>query len=179
MSFEIVDAKKKRLSDEDIRMLADIEEHPAVAKWDIPAFKGELEKAYEGFKKALGKLPQTESEFLVAKADKKVVGFVGIHRLKGEIGEMKHVGEVGIIVHPDLQNRGIGTRLLETCIIHAKTHGFTRLEGDTLAHNRAMRRILEKTGFKLEGTRRRRFKRNGEYQDEACYAILLNETALP
>jgi RimJ/RimL family protein N-acetyltransferase len=178
VGIKIINAKKKRLTDEDIRMLAEMEEHPMVTKWDVPAFKGDIEKAYEGFKKSLEKLPRTQDEFLVAKVDKRVVGFVGIHRLKGEIGDMSHVGEVGIIVHPDFQSRGIGTKLLEKCISHARNQDFTRLEADTLAHNTAMRRILEKVGFKLEGIRRRRFKRNGKYLDEACYAILFNETAL-
>lgn len=31
----------------------------------------------------------------IAKVNKGIVGFVGKHRLKEEVGEMKHVGEVG------------------------------------------------------------------------------------
>lgn len=66
------------------------------------------------------------------------MGFVGIHRLKGEIVEMAHVGEVGIAVHPDFQRREIGTKLLKTCVSLAGKRGFKRLEADTLAHNTAI-----------------------------------------
>ena len=174
MTLEIVNAREKKLTDEDFRRLAEIEEHPEVAKWDAPAYGGDLEKAYDAFKEAMGKLPETEDEFLVARLDGRTVGFVGIHRLRGEIGEMRHVGEVGIIVHPDFQRRGIGTKLLQACLSLAGRRGFKRLEADTLANNKAMRRLLEKFDFKLEGVRTKRFKRNKEYLDQACYAIHLD-----
>lgn len=32
----------------------------------------------------------------------------------------------------------------------------------------------EKAGFKLEGIRKKRFKMNGKYEDEALLALLLN-----
>jgi len=44
MALEIVNAKETRLKDDEIRMLAEIEEHPEIAKWDIPAFGGVMEK---------------------------------------------------------------------------------------------------------------------------------------
>jgi len=172
MMLKIVNAREQKLTDEDFRRLAEIEE-PEVAKWDVPAYGGDLEKAYDAFKKTIENLQESEDEFLVARVDGRTVGFVGIHRLKGEIRDMKHVGEVGIMVHPDFQRRGIGTELLKACLNLAKRRGFKRLEADTLANNKAMRRILEKVGFKLEGVRLERFKRNEEYLDEACYGFSL------
>jgi ribosomal-protein-alanine N-acetyltransferase len=174
MTLRIIDAKKGKLTDADIWMLAEIEEHPEIAKWDSPTFKGDMEKAYNGFKEFMEKLPQTDDEFLIAKLDGKIVGFVGIHRFRGEMGEMKHVGEIGIAAHPDFQKRGVGAKLLVTCLALAKERRFARLEADTLANNIAMRRLVEKVGFKLEGIRQKRFKKNGEYFDEACYAVLLD-----
>lgn len=175
MALEILNAKEKRLTDEEIQMLAEIEEHPEIAKWDIPAYGGDVEKVYMAFKKSLEGLPRSGDEFLVAKVNGRVVGFAGIHRLSGERGEMRHIGEVGIMVHPEYQRRGIGTGLLEAAVSLARRQGFERLEADTLAHNKAMRRIAEKAGFKLEGIRRRRFKSDGKYSDETCQAILLDE----
>jgi len=177
MALKIINAKKEKLGDEDYRRLAEMEEHPEVAKWDIPAFEGDLEKAYLAFKESCGNLPKTQDEFLVAKIDERVVGFAGIHRLSGEIGEKRHVGEIGIIVHPDFQRKGIGTQLLRAGVSLAGEQGFRRLEADTLAHNKAMKRILEKAGFRLEGVRRKRIKRDGDYYDEACYAIVSDEQA--
>lgn len=171
--IKIVNARKVMLKNEDFQRLAEIEEHPRVARWDIPAFGGDVKKASAGFQKSLEGLSERRDEFIIAKACGKIVGFAGIHRLKGEIGEMEHVGEIGIAVHPDFQRLGAGTKLLDACIKLARKHGFKRLEGDTRADNAAMRRILERTGFKLEGIRRRRIKINGKYHDEACYAYLI------
>ena len=173
MALKMINARKERLTDEDFRRLAEIEEHPEVAKWDIPAYEGDVEKALTAFKKSIKNISRTGDEFLVAMLDGRVVGFVGVHRLKGEIGEITHVGEIGIVVHPDFQRRGIGTKLLKACVNLARKRGFERLEADTLAHNTAMTCILKKAGFKLEGVRCKRIKRNEKYYDEACYAILL------
>ena len=175
MALKIINARKGGLTDEDFRRLAGMETHPEVARWGIPAFGGDVEKVFAAFKKSLENISETEDEFLVAMVDGRVVGFAGIHRLEGKIGERKHVGEVGITVHPDFQRRGIGTKLLKACVNLARNRGFKRLEADTLAHNIAMRRILEKTGFKLEGIRRRRVRIKGKCHDEACYAILTSK----
>lgn len=174
MALKIVNARKEKLTDRDFRRLAEIEEHPEVAKWDIPAYGGDVQRAFAAFKKSIKNLSKRGDEFLVAMLEGRVVGFVGIHRLKGEIGEMAHVGEVGIVVHPDFQRRGIGTKLLKACVNLARKRGFKRLEADTLTHNKAMTHILKKVGFELEGVKRKRIKRNEEYHDEACYSILIS-----
>lgn len=171
MALEIINTRNQKISDRDIRALAEIEEHPEIAKWGIPAFGGDVEKAFAGFKKSLSRV--TGDEFLVAKLDGRVVGFAGIHRLEGEAGEMSHVGEIGIAVHPSFQRKGIGTQLLKSCVDLAKTRRFERLEADTLTHNKAMKRLLDKMGFKLEGVRSKRVKRDREYYDEACYGLLI------
>jgi len=172
MTLRIINAKETKLTGKDFRELAEIEEHPDVARWDTPFYGGDVERTTTAFKEYFQNLSKSQDECLVAKLDGKVVGFAGIHRLKGEAGEMAHVGEVGIAVHPDFQRRGIGTKLLKECVSLAARQGFKRLEADTLAHNMAMRRILEKVGFKLEGVRQERIRRGKEYHDEACYAII-------
>jgi len=172
MDLEILDTKETCLTDDEIHMLAEIEEHPDVQKWASHAYGGSIEKMYAWFKKSLSDLPESGNEFLVARVGGVVVGFAGIHRLGGN---MSHVGEVGIMVHPEQQNRGIGTALLKACIRIARKRGFERLEADTLAQNKAMMRIAEKAGFKLEGIRRGRIKRNDSYSDEALQAINLKQ----
>lgn len=169
--LEIIDTRHQKLTDNDIRAVAEIEEHPEVGKWDIPAFGGDVEKAFAGFKKWLDRI--SGNEFLVAKLDGRVVGFTTIHRIEGEIGEMSHVGEMSIDVHPDFQRRGIGTELLRSSVNLAKTRRFERLEADILANNQAAQNLVKKAGFELEGMRRKRVKKDGEYYDEACYALLI------
>ena len=55
----------------------------------------------------------------------------------------------------------------------ARKKGFKRLEADTLATNKAMRRTAEKAGFKLEGTRKKDVNMHGRLMDSALYALLL------
>ena len=171
MTLEIINTRQQKLTDSDIRAVAEIEEHPEVGKWDIPAFGGDVEKAFAGFKKWLDTV--SGNEFLVAKLDGHVVGFATIHRIEGEIGEMSHVGEISIAVHPDFQRKGIGTELLRSSVNLAKVRRFERLEADILANNKVTAGLLKKSGFKLEGMRKKRVKRNGEYYDEACYVLLI------
>jgi len=168
MSVRILDAQDKPLNDGEIRMLAEIELHPKVQEWDTGAPTKDIEEMYRLFKKFFEELPKNEDQiFLVAKAAKRVVGFVGIHRMS----RLPHIGQVGVIVHPDYQSRGIGTQLLMAAIESARNKGFERLEADTLAHNKPMIKLVKKVGFKFEGVRKMRIKRSGKYLDEALFAM--------
>lgn len=172
MPFQIVDAKKHPLNDEAIRMLAEIETHPKVMEWDVDVHTEDPNEMYLVFKGVFEKLPEDWNQlFLVGKLDEKVIGFLGIHR---QSKRLNHVGVVGITVHPDYWRKGYGTQLLKASVKLAKKEGFVRLEADTLAKNKAMRRIAEKVGFKLEGIRKKRVKMNSRYEDEALLALLLN-----
>lgn len=171
MSFHIVDAKKHPLDDKSTRTLAEIETHPKVREWDVDVHTKDPNEMHKLFKEFFVKLPKDQNQlFLVGKLGDEVIGFLGIHR---KSKRMTHVGVVGITVHPDYWNRGFGTRLLEAGVKLAKNEGFIRLEADTLAKNKAMRKLAEKIGFKLEGVRTMRFNMNGLYEDEALLALLL------
>lgn len=172
MPLQIVDAKKHPLNDEDIRVLAEIETHPKVMEWDVDVHTEDPNEMYLLFKKFFEKLPVDENQlFLIGKLDEKVIGFLGIQR---QSKRLNHVGVVGVTVHPDYWRKGYGTQLLKVGVEQAKKEGFVRLEADTLAKNKAMRRIAEKVGFKPEGVRKKRFKMNGRYEDEALLALILN-----
>lgn len=188
MSLEIIDAKKVPLNDEDIRMIAEIETHPEVRKWDMDVFShsNDLETNIRGFKKFFEGLPKNDDQLcLAAKKDGKAVGWIGIHRFSAHGPLKKHVGDVGIAVHPNYWNQGIGTELMKAGVELARKAGFKRLEAGTLATNRAMRRIAEKAGYQLEGIQRRMFKKwvvndrnevkviDDEYLDTVQMAILL------
>ena len=171
MSLQIVDVKKCPLKDEEAMMLAEIETHPKVQEYDTDIHTSNKNDMYRLFKKFLETLLSNKRQiFLVGKLNGKVIGFLGICR---KSKRMKHVGVVGITVHPDYWNRGFGTNLLEAGIEHARKEGLLRLEADTLAKNKAMLRIAEKVGFKLEGIRRRRISMNGRYEDEAMLGMFL------
>jgi putative acetyltransferase len=152
-------------------MLAEIEVHPKIREWDTDVHTENLEEMYQIFKKFFDELPKNKDQsFLVAKCCERLVGFVGIHR-RG--GLMSHIGEIGISVHPDYQRRGIGTKLLMTAVELTRKEGFERLEADTLENNKPMIKIAGKVGFRLEGVRKMRIKKNGKYLNEALLAVTL------
>jgi len=169
--FRIIDGKNYLFSDEDLWMLAEMETHPEVMKWNIDVYTDDTNKMYHLFKRAIEKLPKEKNQiFLVAKLNDKVIGFLGI---RYQSKQMKHVGDVGITIHPDYWNRGFGTRLLKAGIEKAKKEGLLRLEAETIAKNNAMIRIAEKVGFKIEGTREMRIKKNEKYEAEVLLGMIL------
>lgn len=173
MALEIIDAEKISVSDEDILRVAELMIHPEIRKMDTDYRRhtNNLETMFQRLNDFFERVPKDENQLcLLAKLDGEVVGFLGIHRFN----ELKsHVGDVGIMVHPDHQQKGIGIKLLKTGIKLAREKGFKRLEADTLAENRAMRRTVEKAGFQLEGIKRKDINMYGELKDEALYALLL------
>jgi RimJ/RimL family protein N-acetyltransferase len=170
MPLKILDGRDYVFRDEDFWMLAEIETHSEVMRWNIDVYTSDKNEMYRAFKESLEELRMERDKiFLVGKLDDKIVGFVGVQR---KSGRMSHVGEVGISVHPNYWNRGFGTRLLKAAVEKAKEEGFLRLELETLASNKAMIRAAEKAGFKIEGIMKMRVNRNGKYEDEVLMGIV-------
>jgi GNAT superfamily N-acetyltransferase len=53
----------------------------------------------------------------------------------------------GIVVHPSMRGRGIGTQLLQSVFDFAHTHGFKSLRLDVVDTNPGARRLYERMGF--------------------------------
>ena len=57
--------------------------------------------------------------------------------------------EFAIVLSDDWQGRGLGTRLLVSLLVAAKSHGVRRLVGTTMSENRGMLALARKLGFRL------------------------------
>jgi acetyltransferase len=57
--------------------------------------------------------------------------------------------EFAIVLSDDWQGRGLGTRLLVSLLVAAKSHGVRRLVGTTLSENNGMLALGRKLGFRL------------------------------
>lgn len=57
--------------------------------------------------------------------------------------------DFAVVVADDLQRGGLGTRLIQTLICIARAAGIHRIEGDILAENEPMRRLMRQMGFTL------------------------------
>ena len=170
MSLQIIDGRTYKFSDEDLRILAEIETRPEVLKWNIEFYTDKADEMYKAFKESIERLHRKKDKiFLIAKIGDKIIGFLGIRR--GD-KHLAHVGNVGIVIHPNYWNRGFGTLLLKAGVEKARQEGFSRLEAETLASNKAMLRIAEKVAFKVEGIRKMRIKKNRRYEDEVLLGMI-------
>lgn len=79
----------------------------------------------------------------------------------------RHVGSLGIFIHRDYQNAGVGTALMKTILDLADNWlMLVRVELEVYADNECAMHLYEKMGFEVEGLRRKAVVRNGRYIDE-------------
>lgn len=71
------------------------------------------------------------------------------YQFSSTYGRYGHIGRLAI--HPDVQGRGIGTRLLVSALIALRQHGVAAVTLNTQADNWASRRLYERFGFRLTG----------------------------
>ncbi len=57
--------------------------------------------------------------------------------------------DFAVVVADDWQRNGLGTRLIQTLVCIARAAGIERIQGDILAENEPMRRLMLKMGFRL------------------------------
>ena len=160
------------LSDEELRNIVEIMAHPKVLAFE-PDYRNQQDVDYlfrESLKSSRDPARIGRHVSLIAKLDDVPVGFLGIHR---QPPPREYVGDVGMAVHPDHWRQGIGTKLLTTGIELSREIGLTRLEAGILACNEGMRRLAEKTGFRLVEVRKYAVDMFGKVEDMTYYVRLV------
>ena len=109
---------------------------------------------------------------VLLKETKSMVGICGL-----EIGfnpdEAGKIGNVGYRYFPDEWNKGYATEALCGVVEFAFSHlGLHKIESGCVKENRASSRVLEKSGFQLEGCRRQGFLIGNQWHDFMIYGIL-------
>ena len=100
---------------------------------------------------------------LVAEVDGRVVGNIDITRRKNRLA---HIANLGMAVHDDYQDRGIGTALMEAVLDMADNWlNLKRVELDVYTDNLRAVHLYKKFGFEIEGVRKALAFREGEYVD--------------
>ena len=116
-------------------------------------------------------LGPNDHHFVAVLEDGTVIGAAGLH-LEGN-PRMRHVGGVGLMVHTDYQNMGVGTALLKTLLDLADNWlMLVRVELTVFADNERAIHLYEKLGFEKEGLKRITTVRDGKYADEYMMARL-------
>jgi ribosomal-protein-serine acetyltransferase len=98
-----------------------------------------------------------------------LIGCIGANKL--DYGNEK--AELGYWIGSGYQGKGYASQALKIFVdLLFKKFKLNRIEGSPFAYNKASHRVLEKTGFRLEGKRRKAMKRNGEFFDDMMYGLL-------
>jgi ribosomal protein S18 acetylase RimI-like enzyme len=117
---------------------------------------------------------QDNSLFLVAEADRKIVGTLtcGGGTLKAD----RHMTALGVYVAKPWRDRGVGNALMARCVEWAQASPVVeRVELEVYAHNTRAIHLYEKYGFEHEGCKRRLYIQNGTPIDMLIMALLVAE----
>jgi ribosomal protein S18 acetylase RimI-like enzyme len=112
---------------------------------------------------------------VVAKEQQCVVGWCDI--LPEWHHTLRHCGALGMGLLPEYRGRGLGRRLLESCVARAKDAGITRVTLEARADNERALHLYERAGFQHEGVRRNGMRVDGRYVNTIAMALLLDAGA--
>lgn len=100
------------------------------------------------------------------------IGVIGLHNILKE----HQKGELGFWVLPKFNSRGYTTEAAKAVVACCfNNFNFNRVEATVETENPASVKVIEKLGFKHEGTFRQYEMNNGKFIDLMMFAILKNE----
>jgi putative acetyltransferase len=109
---------------------------------------------------------------LVAEHQDKIVGWGSIY--KSSHPRWKGLGDLGIYLHQDFHNVGLGTAMTERLLQLAKDEKMHRIELTVVGENKIALRLYEKFGFKAEGVSKDAFYgQDGKYHDIINMGLIL------
>jgi RimJ/RimL family protein N-acetyltransferase len=131
--------------------------------------KTEAEKMFEN--------PHEEKSFIIEKKDGSKIGFITHFYVLHVAGRQL---EIGYSLLPNERGKGYGTEATQLMVDYLFLSKDTmRIQAQTDPRNVASHKVLEKVGFKNEGTLRKSFFMRGEWRDAYIYSILREEWKEP
>jgi ribosomal-protein-alanine N-acetyltransferase len=132
--------------------------------------KAEIEKDYDK-----GTIEQTG--FIIEKKDGSKIGYISHFVLVHPAGKLL---EIGYSLVPSERGKGNGTEAVEIMVDYLSlSKDIMRVQACTDTRNVASQKVLEKAGFKNEGTLRKYLFLRGELRDACLYSILREEWKEP
>jgi ribosomal-protein-alanine N-acetyltransferase len=118
-----------------------------------------------------------EQEFIIETKDGSKIGYICHFTLVHPAG--KHL-EIGYFLIPSERGKGYGTEALGIIVDYLfLSKDVMRIQVQTDPRNVASQKVIEKIGFKKEGTLRKNFFMRGEWVDAFIYSILREEWKEP
>ena len=112
------------------------------------------------------------NDFLqIAMEDDRIVGYIRAER--GKFNRNSHTAYIVVGIIKDYSGKGIGTTFFENLDKWAKENGILRLELTVECHNKVAIHIYEKSGFEIEGIRRKSMCVGKDFVDEYYMAKML------
>lgn len=96
--------------------------------------------------------------------DEKIVGFLTAQR--GVFRRIRHTAYIVIGIQKNYCNRKLGTKLFQMLDDWAIENKIIRLELTVVCENKGALRLYEKSGFSIEGTKKKTMYVDGKYVDE-------------
>ncbi|WP_171051892.1 GNAT family N-acetyltransferase [Alteribacter natronophilus] len=110
---------------------------------------------------------------MIQKDTDQCIGTIGLNELR--ISSRR--AETGFEIHPFFSRQGYGSEALTEVIRYAFDElGLYRIGAVTFPENEASSRLLQKCGFRFEGTLRGYLYQRGESHDAHIYSILRSDT---
>jgi [ribosomal protein S5]-alanine N-acetyltransferase len=139
--------------------------------------EGDLTRA--AFKRRLG-IYERESElgnalplFLFCEQSGDLVGAMTLSNIRRGVSE---AATLGYWIGERFSGQGYGTRGVRAITRHGfEALGLHRIEAACVPDNIRSRRVLEKSGFRLEGTARAYLKINGVWRDHLLFGLLADD----
>ena len=105
-----------------------------------------------------------EDFLLAAETDHQLVGYISAQR--GRLNRIAHSAYIVVGILRDYRGKGIGTEFFKRLNAWAEEKKVTRLELTVICENEAAKRLYLKSGFEIEGVKRKSVCVDGAYLDE-------------
>jgi len=156
----------------DAKVLFEIEVDSENIK-NMMAHADNIERVKDSIKEKIKEYNKSKpsEEFFIIEMPEGPAGYISIHGLNKPF--LEHKAEVSYAIHPSFRGKGIATKALKLVTNYAfKKYNLKRIEALCRTFNKASARVLEKTGFKLEGVLIKNKRKNGKYLDDMVWAMV-------
>jgi RimJ/RimL family protein N-acetyltransferase len=158
--------------------LEEKEDMKLVSEWmNNPDYWGEYNPLWQQSRTELEKrydtMPPEVGWFIIEKKDESKIGSIS-HRPAGKLSE------IGYAIIPSERGKGYSTEAVKIIVDYLfLSKDIGRIQAHTDTRNAASQKVLEKVGFKKEGTIRKSDFVRGEWRDMYLYSILREEWKEP
>jgi len=136
----------------------------------IQVSRAEMEKSY-------GEKKFEETDFFVEGKDGRKIGSIGFFNVIHPAGNQL---EIGYFIIPTERGKGYCTEAVNILVDYIfLSKNIERIQVQTDKRNLASQKVLEKSGFKMEGALRKNFFIRGKWTDDLIYSIIREEWKEP